>query len=725
MNTTALTLWQCCRATLGLSLALVISACGTPPYNNPYGAEESTANVIFSSFPERPKHLDPARAYSANEFDIISQIYEPLLQYHFLLRPYQLMPLAAEALPQVTYYDAAGHVLPADAPASAIAVSQYDLVLRPGMRFQPHPAFARNAHGEWLYHRLPASTFRTVRDLSFFRETGTRELTAEDYVFQIKRLVAPHLHSPIAELMSGYIIGLKELGQQLTALASQQGHAVTAAQLRDGQLAGATAVDAHHLRIRLKGKYEQFQYWLAMPFFAPVPWEVEAFYGQPGMADKNISLDWYPVGSGAYYLKENNPNRRMVLQRNPYFHGEIYPTAGEPEDAEVGWLRDAGQSLPFVDRIVLTLEKEEIPRWNKFLQGYYDTSGIGSDSFDQAIAMSTQGATLSDTLRQQGIQLITGVSPSIFYLGFNMLDPVVGGYDVAHRKLRQALSIAMDEREFIAIFLNERGVPAQGVLPPGIFGYLEGPTGINPYVYDWAAGQPQRKSLAVARRLLAEAGYPNGRDSTQNKPLVLYFDVAAQGPDDKATLDWYRKQLDKLGVQLVVRATDYNQFQQKMLSGNAQIFAWGWNADYPDPENFFFLLYGGNSKVKHGGENAANYANPEFDRLFEQMRDMTNGPERQQVIDRMQEIARRDAPWVFKFYPKRYTLAHQWYGNAKRNEMANNTLKYRQIDGQLRANLQRQWNQTHWWPLGVAALLFAVPISGVALFRRRSRGASR
>jgi oligopeptide transport system substrate-binding protein len=70
--------------------------------------------------------------------------------------------------------------------------------------------------------------------------------------------------------------------------------------------------------------------------------------------------------------------------------------------------------------------------------------------------------------------------------------------------------------------------------------------------------------------------------------------------------NWMRKQFAKLGIELVVRATDYNRFQEKMRKGTAQVFMWGWNADYPDPENFFFLLYGPNRKVD-GGENAANY----------------------------------------------------------------------------------------------------------------------
>ena len=98
-----------------------------------------------------------------------------------------------------------------------------------------------------------------------------------------------------------------------------------------------------------------------MPFFAPVPPEADRFYGQPGLTQKNITLDWYPVGTGPYMLTVNNPNRQMVLERNPNYRGETYPAEGEPGDAERGLLQDAGKPLPFINRVVFSLEKEQIP----------------------------------------------------------------------------------------------------------------------------------------------------------------------------------------------------------------------------------------------------------------------------------------------------------------------------------------------------------------------------
>jgi ABC-type transport system substrate-binding protein len=284
----------------------------------------------------------------------------------------------------------------------------------------------------------------------------------------------------------------------------------------------------------------------------------------------------------------------------------------------------------------------------------------------------------------------------------------------------------MDMEEYVAVFQNGRGEAAQGPLPPGIFGHREGPAGMNPYVYELRHGKVRRRSIAEARALLARAGYPEGRDPASGAPLVLHYDTATAGPGSKATLDWYRKQFAKLGIELVIRATDYNRFQDKMAKGTAQIFTWGWNADYPDPENFLFLLYGPNSQVPQHGENSANYANPEFDALFGRMKNLPNGPERQQVIDRMLEIVRRDGPWVWGFNPKAYSLYHAWFHNAKPHLMANNTLKYKRIEPALRAEQQAEWNRPVRWPIFlILALLLVSLLPAWLAYRRREQGAAR
>ena len=496
-------------------------------------------------------------------------------------------------------------------------------------------------------------------------------------MYQIKRLAHPRLHSPIRGLISEYIVGLKELARNCALRTKRLGNSGQQGawlDLSKYPLAGVEVVDRYTYQITLKGRYPQFQYWLAMNFFAPVPIEADRFYAQPGMAEKDLTLDWYPVGTGPYMLTQNNPNARMVLERNPNYRGEPYPADGEPQDRAAGLLADAGKTVPFIDKAVFSRERERIPYWNKFLQGYYDVSGISSDSFDQAVRFVVEGeATVSPEMAEQGIKLETSVTTSSSYVAFNWLDPVVGGAHERARKLRQAISIAVDMEEYISIFANGRGIPGQGPIPPGIFGYREGEAGINPRVYDWVDGAPRRKPIEQARRLLAQAGYAGGRDANTGEPLILYLDAMETGPDDKPRLDWYRKQF----AQARHPARDSRQRLQSISGEGAQ----GLNAD---------LLLGLECRLSRSrklpvpvplrpveGRSCRAKTRPttaiqNSTCLFDKMKIMENSPGREALIDRMVAILREDAPWLFGYHPKGYSLLHAWIANVKPNQMARN-----------------------------------------------------
>ena len=686
-----------------LILLLFLPGCGEV-WNDPYPADERGRNILYTAFTERPKHLDPVQSYTTDESQFIRQILEPPLQYHYLKRPYELVPLTAVEVPKPREIDGGRFTV-------------YEIRIRPGIRFQPHPGFIEHNQN------LPPEKIEGL-STPYELPLGTRELVADDYIYQIKRLAHPRLHSPILGLMSEYIVGMGDFSKRMKEADRDRAKWLD---LREHALEGVERVDRYTYRVKLNGRYPQFAYWLAMPFFTPVPWEAEKFFHQPGMAEKNFMLDWWPVGTGPYLLAQNNPNARMVLDRNPNWRGEAYPSEGEPEDTAAGLLADAGKAMPFIDRVVFSREKESVPYWNKFLQGYYDNAGIGSDQFDQAVRVSIEGAAEpSPEMIEKGVRLSTLVSATIYYFGFNMKDPLVGGSSERARKLRQAISIAVDMEEYLSIFANNRGVVAHSPVPPGIFGRREGAEGINPVTHVWLDGREQRRPLEDAKKLLAEAGYPHGRDPQTGAPLLLYFDTTSRGPGDKSRLDWWRKQLAKLSIQLEVRETDWNRFQEKIRKGTQQLYGLGWAADYPDAENFLFLLHGPQARADGAGSNSSNYLNPEFDALFEKMKNTPNSPERQRAIDAMVEMVRHDAPWIFGFHPKDYSLRHSWLANAKPNDMAGNTTKYLRLDVQRREALRREWNRPVVWPAVFIVLALALSaIPAVLTYRRRERMAAR
>lgn len=690
-----------------LPLALLVALFANPVsswvLNNPYPASDAHKKIYYSSFKEQPKTLDPARSYSSNEFQIIAQTYEPVLQYDYYARPYKLQPQIALSPPNVRYLDK-NHVPMADNKGD-VGYTVYTVRIKSGILFQPHPAFATDEHHSYRYLHLSEDFLddEGISQLSDFKYTGTRELLADDYLYQIKRLANPAINSPIYGLLGEHIVGFSEFGKKLPAT-HKEGEFVD---LRNYPLEGIRKLGDYAFEITLSGQYPQFMFWLAMPFFSPIPWEADKFYSQAGMDDKNISFDWYPVGTGAFMLSENNPNRRMILDKNPNYRLEYFPANGSKEDIDAGYMQKIGHLIPMIDRVIYTLEKESIPRWNKFLQGYYDLSGISTDSYDQAIKLGANGeAELTQSMQEKKMHLEETIDPGFYYLGFNMLDSVVGGNSEKARKLRQAISIAVNFDEHISIFYNGRGKAAQGPLPPGIFGFKDGAEGINPYVYQWKNNKAHRRSLIYARQLMKEAGYPGGYDPKTRSSLILHYDVSVNGgPDEKSILDWMRKQFASIGIDLDVRSTQYNRFQEKLRNGNAQIFSWSWSADYPDPENFLFLLYGANAKVAHGGENSSNYANPEYDRLFELMKNRENDAQRQQLIDKMVEILRHDAPLVWGINTQSLFLSQQWVSLTKPNTLSLNSLKYISVDVETRNKLREAWNKPVLWPVGLLLLL--------------------
>ncbi len=695
--------------------SILLAGCSDKPLNSPYSQENTKENIIYSSFQERPKHLDPVRSYSSNEYAFIAQIYEPLFQYHYLKKPYELIPLTAKEMPNVYYLD---KNFKKTNNKKNIHYSKYILKIQKGILYQNHPAFYKES-GTYKYHNLDSNSVNNINKIKDFDKESTRELIVDDYIYQIKRLADSKNHSPILGVMKEYIYGFEEYNHKLNKLNSLS-NKNKIHYIKKNNIIGIKKIDDYTFSITLKKQYPQFIYWLAMPFFSPMPWEADLFYSQNLLKKKNITLNWFPVGTGAFKLTENNPNLRMVLEKNENFRGEIYPSLSDKIINRKLHSSNSKKVIPFIDKAIYSLEKEQIPRWNKFLQGYYDNSGIASDNYDQAVSLNSSGdISLTDELSKKGIHLKTATAASTYYIGFNMLDSVIGGNQEKSRLLRQAITLAIDYEEYISIFTNGRGIVAQSPIPPGIFGYQDGINKYNETIYEIKNKNVVKKNINKAKKLLIQAGYKNGVNQKTGKPLVLYFEATGSGADTYAFLNWLRKQFKKIDIQLVTRVTDYNRFQEKMINGTGQIFQWGWNADYPDPENFLFLLYGKNGKVKFGGENASNYENKEFDRLFLKMKNMQNSTERKKIIDKMLKIIQKDCPWIWGFHPKSFSLSHQWVENVESNLMANNTLKYKKINNTLRENNIKIWNKPNFLLVYIFIILIVIFIASVLLMVRK------
>ncbi|MBX3635407.1 MAG: ABC transporter substrate-binding protein [Rubrivivax sp.] len=725
------------RPLLGLAAlagSLLLAGCN----NNPWPADAAGRNTIYSAIIESsPRHLDPTASYWSNDTAFTYQIYEPPYGYHYLKRPFQLVPKTAAAVVHPRYVDKDGRALPDDAPPETIAESIYDIPIKPGILYQPHPAFAVDERGRHRYHDLKPGELGARWTPLDFEHQGTRELVAEDFVYALKRHATTRITAPIFSTFAEYVVGLADYGELIKAEDAKLRAGLDPSSLdkpfldfRRWPLAGASAPGKHVLRIRIKGKYPQWSYWMQMTFLAPVPWEADAFYAQPGMAARGLSLDTWPVGTGPYMMVEYQKDRRHVMRRNPNYRGEPYPCEGAPGDREAGLLDDCGKPTPFVDEIVSVVEREAVPRRGKFRQGFYDVEVFERTDTGMPYLVEMQD---SEAVRREylgkGFRLARDSDVNSYFIAFNMLDPVIGdtGSDAERarkRKLRQALSIAIDWEEFSRIFPKDAGDTAMSPLPPGIFGSREGtPEGVNPVTHRWVDGKAVRRPLADAKALMAEAGYPNGRDAATGRPLVLNYDYYAPAtPERKPQIDWVVRQFAKVDIQLEVRATDNNQFQDKTRKGTYQVFWLGWLADYPDAENFLFLLYSKAGKTKHDGENTSNYDSPAYDQLFERMKALEDGPEKQALIDRMVALVREDAPWTMGYFPYSSAAVQRWVHNAKTAVLIRDHGRYLRLDAADRAAALAEWNRPRWWPvIALVAGLLALVLLARAQLRRRER----
>ncbi|MGE5089710.1 MAG: ABC transporter substrate-binding protein [Candidatus Levyibacteriota bacterium] len=447
-----------------------------------------------------------------------------------------------------------------------------------------------------------------------------RELTAADFAYGIERILDPAVKSPWLWLFEGKIVGADEA----RARAIRTGHFDY-----DTPIAGLTVVDRHTLRIRLTQPDLRFAYALAVPNVAAQAREVVEAYGN--------DIGAHPVGTGPYMLGEYRRSARIVLVANPGFRASTYtPTGPIPPASQPIAAALEGKRLPLPGRIEISIVEEGQARWLAFLRGEIDIlDNIPTDFIDQAL----DAGKLKPALAARGIVHDVLIRPNTYWTYFNMKDPVVGGYTPAKIALRRAIAMGYDVGSLIRVLLKGRAIPANGPIPPDIAGY-DPSLKTQAQVYDPAA----------ARALLDRFGYKDidgdgYRETPDGKPLTV---VRWSTPDSAARQgdELWKRNMDAIGIRMAFRQDRVPELRKMARLGKIPMRGDGWNADYPDAENFMQLLYGPNAAQ----ENNAQFDLPQFNRLFEEARRLPDSPQRTQLFDRMTQIAIAYAPWRLTFH---------------------------------------------------------------------------
>lgn len=322
-------------------------------------------------------------------------------------------------------------------------------------------------------------------------------------------------------------------------------------------------------------------------------------------------------GTGPYRLKSWRKNHEMVFERRHSQPGGF-------------------------DKVRYLVVDDVSTQWLMFLRGEVDLLGeIARDNWDAIIGEDGQ---LDPKLVAEGVRLFESQTLEVAYCGFNMRDPVLG----PNKKLRQALNCAFDYPKWER-FYGGRISPCNGPVPSGVGGRLEEPF---PYAYD----------LEKAKRLMVEAGYPNGIDPKTGRRLVLTLSIGRATQESREAGELTAAFYAKIGVNLELRFMTWDAFLRSVNEGRTQLYRMAWVGDYPDAENFLQLFH---SRNVSPGANHSNYVNPEYDREYDAAMACESEAARNVHWKRCQEIVREDCPWVFVHFPKSYTLVRKRVGNYK------------------------------------------------------------
>ena len=556
-------------------------------------------NVLRLAMGGRLSGFDPAMAGDSISVAVQSQIYESLFQYSYLKRPLVVEPCLAESMPKISSDNLT-----------------YTFRIKKGVFFQDDPCFT-NGKG--------------------------REVTAEDFVYSFKRIADVHTKSSGWWIFNNKIKGLNTFRKK-----SQMPNFDYSLDVK-----GLKVLNKYTFQIKLTRPYPQILYILAMPYTAVVPKEAVKMYGEEFIN--------HPVGTGPYKLAKWVRGSKIILVKNPQFRKEFYPDEGENVDRTNGLLDDAGEQLPFIDKVVYNIILEDQPFWLNFMKGTLDFGGIPKDNFNSAI---TKEHELTPEMKAKGIRIIKRILPDIRYVAFNMEDSILG----KNKYLRQAMSLAYNRQRHIDLFANGRAIPANFPFPPVIAGYDK--NFVNPYT---------KFDLKKAKILMEKAGYPEGKGLP-----VLHYSIGSQDTTTRQASELFQKEMKAIGINVQIEPSTWPQFLKKVSSKSAQLWGIGWAADYPDAENFLQLLYGPNSSP---GPNGANYNNPIYNKLYEKISIMQPSVLRTTLYKKMAKIATEDCPWILGTYPISYSLYYKWVKNYKPNSFSRNNIKYLKIDYKLRDNL--------------------------------------
>ncbi|BDI03528.1 ABC transporter substrate-binding protein [Sphaerotilus microaerophilus] len=587
------------------------SAAASSPAPAPASATAPPAKLLRYSFPVAETGFDPAQVSDTYSRIVTAGIFEAPLTYDYLARPFQLKPLTAQALPEIS----------AD-------FTEFTFRIRPGIYFADDPAF----------------------------QGQRRELTAQDYVYALKRHYDPVTKSPNLYLLeNAKVLGLSELRKQ--ALAEKKPFPY------DVEVEGLRALDRYTFRVKLAEPSPRLHHVVFNDgsAFGAIAREVVEFYGDRIMA--------HPVGTGPFRLAEWRRSSLIALERNPGFRELRYDEqapANDPEGQAVA-RRLAGQRLPMVDRVEISIIEEDQPRWLAFLNGESDVMDRLPNTY---AGLAIPNNRLAPYLQQRGVQMFRAFLGDVTLATlYNMEHPVVGGYTPEKVALRRAMNLAYNGPQELVLVRRNQAVRAEGPIPP-----------IN-YGHDPALrSEMSEYSPAKARALLDLYGYRDRdgdgwRETPDGQPLEL--ELATQSDQASRQLaEIWQKSSKAIGIRMRFKIAQWPENLKSSRTGKLMMWGVAWLAGSPDGDTFLALGYGPNK----GAANHARFNLPAFNELYIRQNKLPDGPERFALMQQAVKLMVAYAPYKMSSWRIATDLMHPWVIGYRRNPFQREFYKYVDID---------------------------------------------
>jgi len=521
------------------------------------------------------------------------------------------------------------------------ALYQYDHLARPA-KIKPLTADGMPEHSPdykvWTVKIKPGITFAS--DPAF--KGQRRELVAEDYVYALKRFVDPKYKSPVA----ASFLETKYVGLQALFDAAKGGKPFD----YDTPIPGIRALDRHTLRFELEEPRPRFIESLAgSDLTGAVAREVVEFYG-----DK---IDGHPVGTGPFRLKSWRRSSEIVFERNPEYREVRYDAEPAPDDqaGQAILQRFKGRRLPMVDEVRVAIIEESQPMWLSFLNAQVDALATNAGRVPPEFSSQAMpGGKLAPFLAKRGIQGQRPLNADSTLAVFNMDDPVVGGYTPDKVALRRAISLGYDVNAEISQ-IRKGGIPAQSPTVPHTTGY-------DPrFKSEMGEYDPAR-----ARALLDLYGYVD-RDGDGWRELpdgrALTVEMATQPDQLSRKLDeLWKRSMDAIGVRFVFKPAQWPENLKSVRAGKLMFWELASSAASPDGQPALQRLYGPSA----GNQNIAFFKLPEFDRIYDRMRVLPDGPEREALFVQAKRLSVAYLPYRYIAHRTDIDLLQPWVVGYRR-----------------------------------------------------------